>query len=77
MLESNFQSQTFVCDLFGEYGHHPIILFCIFYIQKTSLRQKPVPVFQFKEVHITSVTNCIPLVLRSPTVDNKNAKASL
>lgn len=51
MLESNFQSQTFVCDLFGEYGHHPIILFCIFYIQKTSLRQKPVPVFQFKEVH--------------------------
>lgn len=51
MLESNFQSQTFFCDLFGEYGHHPIILFCIFYIQKTSLRQKPVPVFQFKEVH--------------------------
>lgn len=50
MLESNFQSQTFFCDLFGEYGHHPIILFCIFYIQKTSLRQKPVPVFQFKEV---------------------------
>lgn len=28
----------------------------------------------FHDQHITSVTNCIPLVLRSPTVDNKNAR---